>query len=123
MSLERVPEHRAIVEAWQAIPPRRTPFRLPRNDAPTGRPLRDDEWVEVTWTVAASEDEAIPGKTARRQHRLLRLLQEAREQGAAPRVDDLAAALGVSPKTIKRDLVALRRAGHAVRTRGTKPRM
>ncbi|MFQ5856833.1 MAG: tetratricopeptide repeat protein [Anaerolineae bacterium] len=120
MSLERVPEHRAIVEAWQAIQPRRATFRLLRTDAPTGRPPRDDEWVEITWTVETPEDEAIAGKKARRQHRLLRLLREAGEQGAAPRVDDLATALRVSPKTIKRDLAALRQAGHDVRTRGTR---
>jgi len=120
MSLERVPEHRAIVEAWRAIQPHRVSFRLPRDDAPTGRPLCNDEWVEVTWTVVAPEDEAIPGKKARRRHRLLCLLREAGEQGAAPRVDDLAIALRVSPKTIKRDLAALRQAGHDVRTRGTR---
>lgn len=79
--------------------------------------------MEVTWTLEAAEDEAIAGKRARRQHRLLRLLREAGEQGAAPRVDDLAAVLEVSPKTIKRDLAGLRQVGHAVRTRGTKPKM
>ena len=100
--------------------------RLPRADAPSGRPLRDDEWVEVTWTVTTSEDEAISGKacpersrrTARRQHRLLCLLREAQEQGAAPTVEDLAEALGVSRATVKRDLAGLRKAGRQVRTRG-----
>ncbi len=119
-SLLQVPEHRAIVEAWKATQPPRAPFRLPRANAPTGRPLRDDEWVEGTWTVEAPEDEAISGKVARRQHRLLRLLRETEEQGAAPTVDDLAKALRVSRATIKRDLAALRRAGHRVRTRGSR---
>jgi biotin operon repressor len=94
--------------------------RLPRAEAPTGRPLRDDEWLEVIWTVAAPEDEAIANKVARRRHRLLRLLQEANEQSAAPTVSDLAAALGVSQVTVKRDLAALRQAGHEVRTRGSR---
>jgi DeoR/GlpR family transcriptional regulator of sugar metabolism len=35
-------------------------------------------------------------------------------------VDDLAAALDVSRPTIKRDLAALRGAGHAVQTRGSQ---
>ncbi|HEY54067.1 MAG TPA: tetratricopeptide repeat protein, partial [Caldilineae bacterium] len=94
--------------------------RLPLALAPTGRPLRDEEWVEVVWNVATVEDEIIPGKAARRRHRLLRLLQEAEEQNAAPRVTDLAQALDVSPKTIKRDLAALRAAGHYARTRGSR---
>jgi DNA-binding SARP family transcriptional activator/DNA-binding transcriptional ArsR family regulator len=119
-SIQHVPEHREIVAAWQATQPPRTTFRLPRADAPTGRPLRDDEWVEVMWTLDAPEDTSIPRKTARRQHRLLRLVREAAEQGAAPTVDHLAAALGVSRATIKRDLAALRKAGYEVRTRGSR---
>ena len=95
---------------------------LPLTVAPTGRPLRADEWVDVVWNVATVEDEIIPGKAARRQHRLLRLLQEASDQNAAPRVADLAQALDVSPKTIKRDLAALRAAGHNARTRGSRER-
>jgi DNA-binding SARP family transcriptional activator len=100
--------------------PHQLSVRLPLVVAPTGRPLRDDEWVDVVWNIAAVEDENIPGKTARRQHRLLRLLREAEEQNAAPRVTDLARALDVSPKTIKRDLAALRAAGHHARTRGSR---
>ena len=57
---------------------------------------------------------------ARRRHRLQRLLTEAEAQGAAPTVDDLARALGVSRATVKRDLAALRQAGMAVRTRGAR---
>ena len=98
----------------------RVTARLPRAGAPTGRPLREDEWVEVTWTVDAAADAAIAGKARRRQHRLLRLLREAGEQGAAPTVDDLAAALGVSRATIKRDLAGLRDAGQGARTRGQR---
>jgi DNA-binding SARP family transcriptional activator len=96
------------------------PVRLPSADAPTGRPLRDDEYVTVTWTLSTPEEETMTRKVERRQHRLLRLLQEANEQGAAPTVDDLATVLEVSPGTIKRDLAVLRRAGHAVQTRGSR---
>jgi tetratricopeptide (TPR) repeat protein len=124
--LENVAENRAIVAAHRLgyLPTRlrKQNVRLPVVGIPTGRPLHDDEWVEITWTVTAPEDEAVLGKAARRQHRLLRLLREAKEQDATPTVDDLADALEVSRATIKRDLAALRRAGHEVRTRGSRNR-
>ncbi len=82
---------------------------LPRADAPLGRPVREDEFVTVTWTVAAPEDETIAGKVARRRHRVLRLLREAQAQGAAPTHRHLAEALGVSRRTIERDMAALQR--------------
>jgi DNA-binding SARP family transcriptional activator/Tfp pilus assembly protein PilF len=93
---------------------------LPRAGAPSGRPLQDDEFVSVAWTVVAPGDEIIPGKADRRRHCLLRLLQEAEAQGAAPTLEDLATALEVSQPTIKRDLAALRQAGHQVHTRGSR---
>jgi len=91
---------------------------LPCADAPLGRPLLASEWVEITWTANTPEDEKFEGKTERRQHQLLRLVQEAQEQAAAPTVGHLAKALGVSDRTIKRDLAALRDSGHIVATRG-----
>ena len=94
--------------------------RILKTGAPTGRPLRDDEYVTVTWTVEAPEDRVITGKAARRRAQLCRLLGEASQQGAAPTVDDLATALDVSRTTLKRDLAALRQAGYEVRTRGSK---
>lgn len=109
MFLERVPEHRVIVAAWQSTRPRRVSARLPRADAPTGRPLRDDEWIAVVWTVAAPEDEAIPDKVERRRRRLMRLLNEAAVQGAAPTYADLAEALAVGLRTVERDMAELRR--------------
>jgi hypothetical protein len=111
---------RLEAEAAARLLPGQIRVRLPRAEAPTGRPLRDDEWVKVTWTVTASGDAEITGKVAYRHHQLLRLLREAAEQGAAPTVPDLAAALGVSTRTIKRDLAALRAAGHSVPTRGSR---
>ncbi|HNT74231.1 MAG TPA: tetratricopeptide repeat protein [Anaerolineae bacterium] len=118
-SLAQVHEHRAIVAAWQALQPHQIVVRLPHADAPAaGRPLRDDEQVAVTWTIFTPEDDAITGKIARRQHQLLRLLREAREQSAAPTVQTLSVALDVAPRTIKRDLAALRAQGHDARTRG-----
>jgi tetratricopeptide (TPR) repeat protein len=119
-SWENVPEHHAILAAWTAIHPSPITVHLPRADAPIGRPLHDDEWVEVHWSAAEPEDAAIPGKVARRHKRILRLLHQAEEQGAAPTIDDLAAALDVGKATIKRDLTALRRSGHSIDTRGSK---
>lgn len=118
--IEDVPLHRQIVAAWKAYEPRRLTIRLPRAGAPTGRPLRDDEHVAVTWTVETPEDGAVAGNAGRRQARLSRLLGEAAEQGAAPAVEDLAAALVVSVPTVRRDLAALRRAGCPVETRGSR---
>jgi tetratricopeptide (TPR) repeat protein len=107
MSCEQVREHRAILETWQKTHPRRISVRLPRAGTPLGRPLRPEEWVEVTWTVAAPEDMAICGKVARRRTRLLRLLEEAAQQGASPAYEHLARALGVSLRTLSTDIAAL----------------
>jgi predicted ATPase/DNA-binding SARP family transcriptional activator/biotin operon repressor len=118
--LENVAAHREIVAAYRRTQENRVTVRLPRADAPTTRPLRDDEWIEVTWTPFASEDSQVEGKAAQRHHRLLRLLHEAGEQSAAPSVADLAVALGVTSRTVKRDLAALRAVGHDARTRGSR---
>jgi tetratricopeptide (TPR) repeat protein len=118
--LENVAEHREILAVYRGLYRCSIRARLPRADAPTGRPLRDDEYVTVTWTVAAPEDEALRDGPARRQARIQRLLQEAAEQGATPTVGDLAAALDVSEPTVRRDLAALRQAGHPVQTRGSR---
>jgi DNA-binding SARP family transcriptional activator/tetratricopeptide (TPR) repeat protein len=119
--LENVAAHRELSAAYLAGQARsQSAVRLPRADAPTGRPLRDDEYVTITWAVTAPEDEVIEDGPNRRQAQIRRLLQEAADQGAAPTVGDLAAALAVSEPTIRRDLAALRRAGHPAQTRGSR---
>lgn len=120
LSLVRLPEHRAIVAAIRGAGVKRVQWRLPRVGVPPGRAIRADEWETITWTVTAPDDQRLLGKKARRQHKLLRLLQEAQAQNGAPRVQDLAGALQVVPKTIKRDLAQLRQAGHTVLTRGSR---
>jgi DNA-binding IclR family transcriptional regulator len=118
--LENIPAHRAIAAAVRDQRTHVVTVRLASADAPTGRPLHEEEYVAVAWTVAAPEDEAVPGGVTRRQARLVRLLQEAVDQGAAPTVGDLAKALEVSKPTMRRDLAALRQAGHQVQTRGSR---
>jgi DNA-binding SARP family transcriptional activator/tetratricopeptide (TPR) repeat protein/type II secretory pathway predicted ATPase ExeA len=132
--LGQVSVHQEIVAAYQELQAgrpdspaavegagQRITVFLPRADAPLGRPLRPDEYVAVTWTVHAPEDEEPRGKVARRRQRTLRLLAEAQAQGAAPRDQDLAAALGVSLVTLRRDMAALRSQGHDLPTR--RPRV
>jgi biotin operon repressor len=52
---------------------------------------------------------------------LRRLLAEAEAQGAAPTDDDLARALGISRRTVLRDMEALREAGVTFPTRRRSP--
>ena len=85
---------------------------LPRRGAPTGRTLTAGERVSVVWTAAALP-EATPGTAARRE-RLLRLLDEAATQGAAPTAGELAEALAVSRRTVLRDVAALRKLGREI---------
>ena len=74
--------------------------------------LRGGRPVQVRWTVdAGPADVAVKqaqGAIALRRARLSRLLQEAQAQGASPTVGQLADALGVSKRTIQRDLAATR---------------
>jgi predicted ATPase/DNA-binding SARP family transcriptional activator len=121
--LENVPVHREIVAAYRDLkalqPERRMQVRLPHVAAPLGRPLHDDEYTTVTWTVDAPGDQDIPRKTDRRRHRILRLLAQAQAQGATPTHTHLAQALGVSRRTIERDVAALRqKRPHLPPTRG-----
>jgi DNA-binding SARP family transcriptional activator len=95
--------------------------RLARQGTPRGRPLRADEFAEVIWTVESAEDQEARkqgGKVAERHIRIRRLCAEAIAQGAEPTVGDLAAALGVTGRTVDRDIAALRAAGELVITRG-----
>ena len=118
-SLEQIPEHGKIVQAYRRLSVESVVL-LAVADAPTGRPLTPDEYVSVTWTIHSPEDRHYTTKVALRRHRLKRLTDEAATMGAAPTVEDLAAALQVSRATIKRDLASMRRAGTPLRTRGSR---
>ncbi|MBA3469434.1 MAG: helix-turn-helix domain-containing protein, partial [Herpetosiphonaceae bacterium] len=74
----------------------------------------------VQWTLNTPADTAMGDKTTQRQQRLRRLLTEAAAQGAAPTDDDLAEALGVSRRTILRDMAALAQTGDLPGTRRRK---
>ena len=106
---ERVALHRDVLASHDRLAgaSRVLAVSLARKDAPLGRPLHEDEFATVQWTVNAPEDEIITDKAARRQHRLKRLLAESAAQGVAPTDDDLANALGVSRRTILRDMQEL----------------
>jgi DNA-binding SARP family transcriptional activator len=106
-------------------PGRTLELRLARVDAPLGREPAAAERVTVRWTMDDGAADASvlhqSGKAALRRHRLRRLLDEAAAQGAAPTDDELAAALGVSRRTVLRDIAQLAQAGHASATRRRRP--
>jgi hypothetical protein len=87
-----------------------------------GQALRDTPTHPVIWTIdAGAEDRQIlqrHGPVALRRVRIQRLLAEAIEQEAVATQEDLAYALHVSVRTIKRDCVALETTGVALPTRG-----
>ena len=90
--------------------------------APHGCLLRQTDMVEVTWTFDAGEEDLDVlrrhGSTALRRVRILRLIDEALDQGGEPTQEDLAKALGVAARTVRSDIAALKAEGHLVATRG-----
>ncbi len=95
----------------------RIAVRLVRAEVPLGKKLTGDDYVSVTWTLSQPGDDRHTPTTARRQHILRRLLSESAAQGAAPTDDDLAKALGVSRRTVLRDMEVLREVGVELKTR------
>jgi predicted ATPase/biotin operon repressor len=122
-ALQRVPEHREIVAAAIRLSPQQIQVLLPAVGTPTGRPLGKDDLRRVNWTIDHPEDDRVASPIDRRRMRLLRLLNEADHEAATPSIDHLAGALGVSESTVRRDLAALRQAGHPVSTRGQRRRV
>ncbi len=122
--LNNIPAHRELVTAYTQHQARRQmgqqTVQLPAITAPLRGQLRAEQYVPVTWTVKAPEDQRIANKVTRRQQQLQRLLAEAAAQGAAPTVHDLAAAVNSSWRTVLRDLETLRRTGDPCATRGKR---
>lgn len=106
LSLARVPEWRDLLRDWQERRLRRVRVALP---ACRGAAVSAAPGIDALLTLEAPEDLLLLSGATRRRARLSRLLLEARQQGAAPRVTDLARLLGCAAATIKRDLAALRR--------------
>jgi len=87
-----------------------------------GQALRETATKEVVWTIDAGQEDrqvlAQHGHIALRRVRIQRLLDEALAQGAAATQEDLAQALHVSTRTIKRDCQELESQGIYLPTRG-----
>lgn len=116
-SWSAVPEHQAILIDYESRFEKLLEVSLPKIAAGLGRPLRPQDYVMVEWAVSEPSDWIDSNPSDRRRARLRRLAVSAVEQGGVARVSDLAAVLGVSDRTIKRDLVILRDAGEDVPTR------
>jgi hypothetical protein len=90
---------------------------------PSGKPLSAMQKVGVVVTVdSGMEDLAVLrqfGSEALRRARLLRVTEEAVDQGGVLTQEDLARLLQTGVRTIRRDVATLRLAGHWVPTRGT----
>ncbi len=95
---------------------------LAKREVRPGRPLRETEKTQVTWTVDAGiEDLQVKqqhGPTGLRRVRIQRLVMEAIEQGGVATQEDLAQVLNVSVRTIKRDCLVLQEEGLYLPTRG-----
>jgi DNA-binding SARP family transcriptional activator len=122
----RLAEAQALLSRLQSLPaplePGQRRVMLARQGATRGRSLRPDEVVEIVWTVDDAQQpngfDHAGNKIISRQERLRRLCAEAAAQGAEPTISDLAEALGVTTRTIHRDIVTLRSSGEVLVTRG-----
>jgi len=90
---------------------------------PAGKPLTAMKKVSVVVTVDGGLDDLEVlqqhGASGLRRLRVLRMTEEALDQGGVLTQEDLARLLQAGVRTIRRDLVQLRAAGHWVPTRGT----
>ena len=90
--------------------------------APFGPSLAESTKVEVTLTIDnGTEDvevKAQEGVEGLRRGRILRITEEALEQGGVLTQEDLARALHVDRRTIVRDIQALEAEKHTISTRG-----
>lgn len=110
----------------QASPERVRPGQVRRVvaslKAPFGPPLAETSKLEITLTVDSGIDDATvmaeQGREALRRGRILRLIDEALDQGGVLTQEDLAQVLGVGARTIRRDVRALKEAGELLHTRG-----
>ena len=112
----RIPINRHISQALQQHSEQQT-AQLVAASVPLGSVLTEADYKTIRWTVSSPTDSLISSSVERRRHILQRLLSEAEAQGAAPTDTDLAQALGVSRRTILRDMDALAAANITLPTR------
>jgi hypothetical protein len=95
---------------------------LAERKAGHGQAMSQTPTKRVRWTVdAGAEDQTVQseaGSVALRRVRIQRLLSEALEQGAVATQEDIASALAVNVRTIKRDFKALQAQGITLPSRG-----
>ena len=105
-----------------ALRPGQTRVILADLNAGHGQPLGQTATTEVTWTTDAGQGDRQVlqqyGPVELRRTRIQRLLDEALAQGAAATQEDLAQALHVSVRTVKRDCKELEAQGICLPTRG-----
>lgn len=100
-------------------------YHCVKADEPAGKPLNQCEMKTVVLTLFNDlDDKELPfrekdASIARRWRKLMRITEEAREQGGLLTQEDLAHLLMCDIRTIRRDIAALKRDGIVVPTRGT----
>jgi hypothetical protein len=106
----------------QAVRPGQVRLVVASMHAPFGPSLVETDKVEITLTVDAGNQDAQvrarEGAEQLREGRILRLTEEALEQGGVLTQEDLARALSVDVRTIRRSVAALKAEGHLIQTRG-----
>ena len=100
----------------------RLKFLCASRKAKHGKPLSEQEMVRVTLTLDDGVEDLevlkVQGFKALRQKKVLRLTDEAYEQGGLLTQEDLARLLQVSSRTIRSDIAELITDGNTIHTRG-----
>ncbi|MEM7801243.1 MAG: BTAD domain-containing putative transcriptional regulator, partial [Chloroflexota bacterium] len=118
--IEAVPVNHQIVRTYDQLFSviRQQSVSLAKQSVPLGKSLAPSDYVNISWTIHAPADDAAASKASRRRAQIRRLTYEAAEQGASPSDQEIAHALGVSRRTVLRDIKELEAAGHTILTRG-----
>jgi biotin operon repressor len=97
-------------------------FLCASRKAPHGKPLGEQDMIRVELTLDGGIEDLdvlrLQGPRALRQLRILRLTEEAYNQGGLLTQEDLGRLLQVSSRTIRTDIRELQRDGNTIHTRG-----